>query len=104
MARRKRRHFSPEDKVLILKRHLLDRIPVSELCDELDLHPNQFYQWQKQFFERGGAAFASDRPDASERVRAREVAALRAKLAKKDAVIAEISEEYVALKKERGEL
>jgi transposase len=104
MASRKRRYFSPEQKVLILKRHLVDHVPVSELCDELGLHPNNFYQWQKLFFERGAAAFTSERTEPAERQRAREVAALKAKLTKKDAVIAEISEEYIALKKELGEL
>jgi len=39
----KRRHFSPEEKVAILRRHLLDKVPVSDLCDELGLQPNQFY-------------------------------------------------------------
>lgn len=104
MSKRTRRHFSPEDKVNILKRHLLEGIPVSDLCDEVGLHPNQFYQWQKQFFERGSAAFKTDRPDFAERSKAKEMERLKAKLAKKDEVIGELSEEYVKLKKELGEL
>src|ERR1700686_2251534 len=31
-----RRHFPDHEKVAILKRHLLDKVPVSNLCDELD--------------------------------------------------------------------
>jgi transposase-like protein len=42
MGRRKRLNFSPADKVAILKRHLLDGLPVSEVCDEFDIRPNQF--------------------------------------------------------------
>jgi hypothetical protein len=30
-----RRHFSGTEKVAILKRHLLDKAPISDLCDEL---------------------------------------------------------------------
>lgn len=104
MSKRTRRHFSPEEKVSILKRHLLEGVPVSDLCDEIGLHPNVFYQWQRQFFERGAAAFKTDRPAQSERAKQKELERLKAKLAKKDEVIGELSEEYVKLKKELGEL
>ena len=49
------------EKVAILKRHLLDKVPVSDLCDELDIYPNQFYDWLKEFFENGHAAFDNGR-------------------------------------------
>ena len=55
-----RRHFSPEQKLDILRRHLLEGVPVSDLCDEHDLNPNLFYRWQKQLFEHGAAAFERD--------------------------------------------
>ena len=32
--RKKRRRFTPEDKATILRRHLADKVPVSDLCDE----------------------------------------------------------------------
>ncbi|MSU80655.1 MAG: transposase [Gemmataceae bacterium] len=51
-----RRHFLGTEKVAILKRHLIDKVPVSDLCDELDLYPNQLYGWLKDFFENGHAA------------------------------------------------
>lgn len=104
MEKRTRRHFSPEDKVTILKRHLLEGMPVSDLCEEIGLHPNQFYQWQKQFFEQGASAFTSSRRDSAQQSSKREIDRLKAKLAQKDSVIAEISQEYVQLKKELGEL
>ena len=56
-----RRHFAGTEKVAILKRHLIDKVPVSNLCDELDLYPNQFYAWLKEFFENGHAAFDNGR-------------------------------------------
>src|SRR5271169_1990938 len=58
-----RRHFADEEKVAILKRHLIDKVPVSDLCDELDIYPNQFYDWLKKFFENGHLAFANGRKD-----------------------------------------
>ena len=49
--RKERKHFTPEAKVAILRRHLVDKVPVSELCEELGLRPTVFYRWQKEFGE-----------------------------------------------------
>jgi len=53
-----RRHFSPEDKMKMLRLHLLEKVPISEVCEKHQIIPTQFYQWQKTFFENGAAAFA----------------------------------------------
>jgi transposase-like protein len=98
----KRRKFSSQDKVRILRRHLVDKVPVSDLCDEHGLHPTLFYRWQKDFFENGAAVFER-KNDANGRRLERENAALKSKLANKDEVIAEIMESHVALKKSLGE-
>ena len=62
--RKQRKNYQAQDKVFILKRHLVDRVPVSDLCDEYDLQPTVFYRWQKEFFENGAAAF--EKKDASQ--------------------------------------
>ena len=54
--RKERKHYTAEEKVAILRRHLLDKVPVSDLCEELALQPTVFYRWQKEFFENGAAA------------------------------------------------
>lgn len=104
---RQRRHFTPDEKATILRRHLADKIPVSDLCDEYHIQPSLFYLWQRQALEQLDAVFQDGRTRRShEQTRKREqdrIAALEAKLAKKDAVIAEVSEEYLALKKKLGE-
>jgi transposase-like protein len=102
MMANKRRTFSADEKVSILRRHLVDKVPVSNLCDEYGLNPTVFYRWQKEFFENGTAAFER-RTDGRERKLEGKVAALTAKLAHKDEVIAEIMEAHVALKKTLGE-
>ncbi|MFN5834054.1 MAG: hypothetical protein ACK459_10000, partial [Akkermansiaceae bacterium] len=43
--------------VRLLKLHLVENKPISVICDEHQLHPTLFYQWQKTFFENGAAAF-----------------------------------------------
>jgi transposase-like protein len=60
--RKERKHYT-EEKATVLRRHLLDKVPVSDLCEELSLKPLIFYRWQKEFFDNGAAAFqAHQRP------------------------------------------
>jgi len=100
--RRKRKRYTAQEKVAVLRKHLLDKIPVSELCDEYGLQPTVFYRWQKQLFEQAAeACFEQPRNSESARLK-RQVAELEARLTKKDEVLGEVMEEYVALKKARG--
>jgi transposase-like protein len=98
-----RRHYTPEQKVAILREHLLEKIPVSDLCDKHKIHPALFYQWQKAFFENGAAAFAGKRPRPQGSNAEAKVERLQTKLKQKDEVIAEIMAEHILLKKELGE-
>ena len=102
--RKPRKNYSPEEKLSILKRHLVEGVPVSDLCDELQLNPNIFYAWQKQLFENGAAAFERRTKASGPTPTERQVEALRAKLATKNEVIAELMEECVLLKKLDGAL
>ena len=103
--KRTRRHFSPQEKVAVLKRHLLEKIPVSNLCDELDIYPTQFYGWLKEFFENGHVAFDNGRKSkAEEDTKDRKIEQLQAKMQRKDSVLAELMEEYTLLKKNLGEI
>src|SRR6266516_5950603 len=101
--RKERKHFTAEEKVAILRRHLLDKVPVSDLCEELGLQPTVFYRWQKELFENGAAAFqAKGRTD--QQAEKERIEFLEKKIQRKDEVLAELMGEYVALKKELGEL
>jgi transposase len=62
--KKERKHYAGEEEVAILRRHLLDKVPVSDLCEDHGLQPTVFYRWQKEFFENGAAAFqGKSRPD-----------------------------------------
>lgn len=98
----RRRRFGAGEKVAILKRHLVGKEEVSQICEELKIHPNQFYEWQKLFFENGVKAFASDEQRVEAELRER-ITTLEAKLQRKDSVLAELMEDHVALKKSLGE-
>lgn len=55
--KKERKHYTGEEEVAVLRRHLVGQVPVSELRDKLGLQPTVFYGWQKEFFENGAAAF-----------------------------------------------
>lgn len=103
---RARRVCAPEHKATILHRYLGDKVPVSDLCDEYQFAPGLFYLWQKQALEHLTAALQDGRTLRGESQtasadRAR-IAALEAMIAKKDRLIAEVSAEYLDMKKKCG--
>lgn len=103
--KRERKQWSGAEKLAILKRHLVEKVPISNLCDEYQLQPSQVYAWQAQLFEHGTAAFERKpgRP-AAETAKDRQITQLQAKLVQKNEVIGELLQEHVQLKKELGEL
>ena len=104
----KRKSLTPEQKVAIVRRHLVENTPVSDLCDELGVHPNQYYNWQKQLFENAESAFERRPNKANEKRRKdaaeRKIEHLEKKLQDRNEVVAELMQEHVTLKKELGEL
>ena len=103
----KRKKYSAEEKVRLLRLHLIEKEPVSDICDRHGLNPNVFYRWQKLFFENGAAAFnqaGNSRKDSHAKKLERQNARLKARLAGKDEVIAEIMASHVQLKKSLGEV
>lgn len=101
MSRTRRRNFQPDEKVRIVREHLIERRPVSEVCEQFGVRPSQLYQWQAQLFEHGATAFRKQEEPEVARLRGR-LQRLQERLAQKDRVIAEISEEFVAAKKADG--
>jgi transposase len=97
-----RRKYSGQEKVSILRQHLVEGVPISEVCDQHGLNPTVLYRWQKELFENGAAAFER-RDDARSRGLEAKIETLQAKLAHKDEVIAEIMESHVQLKKSLGQ-
>jgi transposase-like protein len=70
-VKKTRKHYTAEEKVAVLRRHLLEAI--SKLCDKRGLQPTVFYRWQKEFFENGVRPFRPkavpiSRPNGAHRV------------------------------------
>lgn len=100
---KRRRKFSSEEKVSILRKHLLDGVAVSDLCDQHGLHPTVFYRWLKAFFDNGAAAFDKPQRDGAGRLE-QQISRLKDKLVQKNEVLSELMEEHVKLKKSLGEI
>ncbi len=98
-----RNHYTPEEKVGILRRHLLEQEPISKLCEEQGLQPTVFYRWQKEFFENGVAAFQT-KTRTNHQPEQERIEYLTKKIQTKDEVLAELMAEHVALKKSLGEI
>ena len=104
---RKYKKFSPEEKVRLLRLHLIEKEPVSDICDRHGINPNVFYKWQKLFFENGAAAFTqtdTGRKNGHSKTLENRISQLKAKLVNKDEVIAEIMASHIELKKNLGEI
>jgi transposase len=99
-----RRHFTPQEKVAIVKRHLLEGIAISTVCDEFQINPTLFYLWQRQLFENAHLAFENGRKvRAVEDANVHKIQQLEAKLVRKNEVMAELMEAHTELKKSLGE-
>ena len=99
---KKRRRYSAKEKMAALRKHFVEEVPVSDICDEMDSQPSLFYSWQGMLFSSGEQVFNRKVEDGMTR-HAREVTKLETKLRQKDEVLAEVMAEYVALKKKSGE-
>lgn len=102
MTKRTRRQYSPSQKADLLRKHHVDKVPISELCNQNQLQPSVVYSWQHHLWDHAALAFAESKSSSREEQLEAEVAALRAKLARKEHVIAELSEELIDAKKEVG--
>ena len=90
----------------ILREHLIEHIPVSEICDKHGIQPTLFHLWQKKLFEEGASVF--DRParksSRQKSADAAKIEKLEAKLQQKNEVLGELMGEHIALKKSLGEI
>lgn len=102
-----RKILTPKQKIAILREHLIEKVPVSEICDKHGVSVVNFYNWQKQLFENGAIAFERKTNSANAKrqddANTAKIEKMEAKLQQKNEVIAELLQEHVELKKEIGE-
>jgi len=91
---KQRKRYSPEKKVEILREHLKNKVPISQLCEKYGIHPNLFYKWEKQFFEGAINTFANS--SKSNRKNSKEEH-LKQKIARMQEVITELTQENITM-------
>ena len=99
-----RKQYPPEKKMEILREHLKNKVPVSELCEKYGIHPNIFYKWEKQFFEGGVGIFSQNNAQNGAVKESSMIKKLKEKVHRKEEVISWLTEENIKLKKTPGDL
>ena len=80
-----------------------EKKPVSEVCNEAAIQPSLFYTWQRELLAGAHTVFSTRRAPSRENELEAKISRLEARVARKDQIIAEVTEEYVTLKKKLGE-
>jgi transposase-like protein len=98
-----KRHFTAEQKADIVMSHLVDQVPVSDICVKHDIQPNMFYRWKAEFRANASAAF--EKTDTrKQNAQRRQTENLKEQLQKKDSIIAYVTTELMKSKKKNGEI
>ena len=97
----KRKRYSAENKVSILREHLEKNISIADICEKYHIHPNQLYRWKKEFFENAVEIFSAKRGRNKKETTTNE---LENKIKQRNEVIAELLQENLNLKKLSGEI
>ena len=99
-----RKRYSATQKVEILREHLENQVPISDLARRYGVHPNLLHKWKKQLFEGAVESFGT-KPQKHGQGQSVRVSQLEEKLKEKDSLIAEIMADNIRLKKKyNGEI
>jgi len=98
MSKKVRRKFTAEEKVALIRLHLIEKQPVSEICDRNQISVNQFYRWQNTLFANGAVTFNVNKTTKKD-AKDKKIEELKAKVLARDEGIAELMMEHVKLKK-----
>jgi transposase-like protein len=101
---RERRQWSAQEKTKLLRRHLIEKVPISKICEEARLAPSLFHRWQEQLFVNAALALVDRRGPSERNQDQQRIEKLEQKIQQKNEILAELMGEHVALKKELGEL
>lgn len=103
MSKKKRRHFTPEEKFTIVKQVLSKSRTVSEITEEYGIHPNLYYRWQGEFFESALNGFKEKSQGRTQAADDREKRRMESEIQRMKDVIAEVVSENIEIKKKNME-
>jgi len=98
----KKNRYTSEEKSMILREHVEKQIPISDLAEKYGVHPNAIYGWRKQVIENAPSNLSKvETKRAEKRLQdyERQINELKEVLSKREALIAELVEDNISLKK-----
>lgn len=95
-----RKHYTAEQKVMILRELLENNVPISQLAEKYQVRPNDIYNWKKKLFETATEIF-TPKPLNSKQTSAeqKKIEKLQAKLKDRDEAISYLLRENIEIKK-----
>lgn len=102
-----RKRYTSEEKTKILRDYIENNLAISTVSEKYGLHPNIIYRWKKQMYESAPEALSQSKKKSDKHLvdLERQIAELKALLAKREALIAELVEDNISLKKKtNGEI
>ena len=95
-----RKHYTAEQKVIILRELLENNVPISQLSEKYGVHPNDIYNWKKKLFESASEIFtpkvSNQKQTSAEQ---KKIEKLQSKLKDRDEAISYLLRENIEIKK-----
>jgi transposase len=97
---RQRKHYTAEQKVMILRELLENNVPISQLAEKYEVRPNDIYNWKKKLFESATDIFTqkSSIPKQAS-AEQKKIEKLQSKLKDRDEAISYLIRENIEIKK-----
>ena len=83
MSKPRRRHTA-EQKAELLRQHVAEKKPVSEVCNEAEIQPSLFYTWQRELLAGAHTVFSTRRAPSRENELEAKISRLEARVARND--------------------
>lgn len=97
---RERKHYSSEQKVIILRELLENNIPISQVAEKYGVHVNDIYNWKKRLFESASLIFSQKNNETKHSSdNEKKIQTLEDKLKKRDEAISFLLRENIEIKK-----
>ena len=97
-----RRQFTPDQKFKIIKEQMTTKTSVTEVCKKYDISAGNFYKWQEKFL-KGALENFKKSDEGPTKAELRKIEELEKKNTRMQAVITEIVQENIELKKSLGD-
>lgn len=98
---RERKHYSPEQKVIIVRELLENNVSISQIAEKYQVHVNDIYNWKKRLFEGAKDIFQPKPVSNQKQISAeqKKIEKLESKLKDRDEAIAMLLKENIDIKK-----